>query len=496
MEAYPMKSYTRILAMLMAVLMVASMFVACGGSEDPATTEATTAATTAATTEATTAATTAATTTTEATTTEAPAVDLDGYVLSIVGGADLLPKQNADGSYTNAMQEEYADKLLDLEDEYGFILEAVSNPEGDFIEAMTAAALAGINYADVAYSQQYRIWPLAKNNAVIALDSDEMVAAGFDWSNDDNWFQPVTVWSEMWDHVWGVQVGGKYVAPQTGYFVTYNKEICAAAGYEDLYQLVREGAWTWDVYLDIAKKATQDTDGDGLIDQWGTGATAWGSEVVCNGVQFCGERDGKWQLTIDSEEGIRALQFLYDMNYGTGTCNLEASNNEKRQAFADGKVAFNWADMPKIMVGQICYNSNHDYGIVPMPMGPDADQYYSVVTGVPFIFIPSTNQNVDKTVAALNAWALIVNDIDAYAETIDDGRCRTEEDMEMMVDYIIPNFALNMGRITPDLWSMVDNHNGYEGLITEISYVGYTPQQAIERNAPKINAVLDLFFGQ
>ena len=129
-----MKRYTRLLAMLMAVLMVASMFAACGGSEDPATTTTAATTTAATTTEATTTAgTTTAATTTEATTTEAttteatttpePAVDLDGYVLSIVNGASLLPAMNADGSYTNSLQEEYADKLLDLEAEYGFTVD-------------------------------------------------------------------------------------------------------------------------------------------------------------------------------------------------------------------------------------------------------------------------------------------------------------------------------------------------------------------------------------
>ena len=501
-----MKRYTRLLAMLMAVLMVASMFAACGGSEDPATTTTAATTTAATTTEATTTAgTTTAATTTEATTTEAttteatttpePAVDLDGYVLSIVNGASLLPAMNADGSYTNSLQEEYADKLLDLEAEYGFTVEAMDKPEGDFIETMTAAALAGISYGDVAYEQQYRVWPLAKNNAVIPLDGDQAVAAGFDWSDEECWFQPVTVWSEMWDHVWGVSVGGQYVAPATGYFVTFNKEICAAAGYDDLYQLVRDHKWTWDVYLDIAEHATQDTDGDGTIDQWGTGATAWGSEVVSNGVQFCGERDGKWQLTIDSDAGIEALQFLYDMNYGTGTCDLVASNNEKRQMFSDGKVAFNWADMGRLM-GEFYTASTHEYGIIPMPMGPRAEEYVSVVSGVAFIHIPSTNKNLEKTVAALNAWAPIVNDIDAYAETMTDGRCPTDEDMEMMVEYIIPNFALNLGRITPDIWSVVDDNDEGGGMINDISYNGMTPAQAIEHNRSVINAALDMFFGQ
>ena len=65
-----------------------------------------------------------------------------------------------------------------------------------------------------------------------------------------------------------------------------------------------------------------------------------GNEAIANGVQFVGEVDGKWQMTINSEAGIRALQFLYDLNYGDGTRKDDSSGN-LRQAFADGTIAFN-----------------------------------------------------------------------------------------------------------------------------------------------------------
>ena len=90
-----MKRNCRILALVLALVMTVSLFAACGGSEDPATTT-TAATTTAATTTAatTTAATTTEATTTEATTTEAtttePALNLAGYEFSIADGGDFL----------------------------------------------------------------------------------------------------------------------------------------------------------------------------------------------------------------------------------------------------------------------------------------------------------------------------------------------------------------------------------------------------------------------
>ena len=302
--------------------------------------------------------------------------------------------------------------------------------------------------------------------------------------------------SELFDHPWAFRVASEYVAVPTGYFVTFNKELCASAGYDDMYQLVRDYEWNWDVYRDIARKVTKDTDGDGVNDIWGTGATAWGNEAIANGVQFVGEVDGKWQMTIGSEEGIRALQFLYDMNYGDGT-RRDGSSGECRQAFADGTVAFNWAQMGHINgPGEVIFNSEHDYGIIPMPMGPDATEYYSMTDNNDAFVIMAANKDLDKVVPIMNEWALIVNDTESYLEILDDGRCRTEEDMEMMVDYIIPNYAVNLGKMTNDVWAQVDDDDNGGGLISEVSYNGMTPAAAVEAYAPKINAALDAFFEQ
>ena len=68
--------------------------------------------------------------------------------------------------------------------------------------------------------------------------------------------------------------------------------------------------------------------------------------------------------------------------------------------------------------------------------------------------------------------------------------------MEMMVDYIIPNYAVNLGKMTNDVWAQVDDDDNGGGLISEVSYNGMTPAAAVEAYAPKINAALDAFFEQ
>ena len=300
-----MKKHARILALLLAVCIITAVFAACSNNDDPKQTSATTPK--------------SGDTTTPASepdvTTPAP-LDVSGYTFRIMGSNDVFPKTNEDGSYVNQNAQELAEKLEDLEEKLGITIEQLG---GGSLEQVTTAALSGDVLADIIWMHQQGYWPAAKQNALLPLDDEKLVNAGLNYADETRWYQPAVKWTALFGKTWGLNVASKYVAAPTGYFVTFNKDICASAGYNDLYQLVRDKKWTWDVYREIARKATKDTDSDGVPDIWGTGATAWGNEAISNGVQFVGEVNGKWQMTIDSDAGIRALQFLYDMNYGDGT---------------------------------------------------------------------------------------------------------------------------------------------------------------------------------
>ena len=350
--------------------------------------------------------------------------------------------------------------------------------------------------ADLLYMRQNEFWPAAKVNALLPVDGERLINAGLNCTDETRWYQPAVNWTKLFGQTWGLRVASKYVTAPTGYFVTFNKSLCANAGYTDLYTLVTEKKWTWDVYREIARKATKDTDADGVPDIWGTGATAWGNEAISNGLQFVGEVNGKWVATIDSDAGIRALQFLYDMNYGDGT-RMDESSGKCREAFANGSIAFNWTTMGNINgPGSVIYESNHDYGIVPMPMGPDADRYYSMTNDLDAFVIQPANKELEKAVAVMNEWALIVNDTKSYLELLDDGRCRTEQDKQMLIDYVIPAYAVNMGKMSSEIWDIVDENDDERGIISDVSYGGFTPKQAIEEWSGKLNAALDAFFEQ
>lgn len=416
---------------------------------------------------------------------------LKGYQFKIANGKALLPQTNEDGSYKDATQEEYAEKLAALEKRLGITIRATDLPSGDATIVLTIASFSGAKYGDAVYTRSRYFFSVANAGGLTPLDDSSLIKAGLDPTDEVRWYQPVTQQTEFLGHTWGLSLASKYIPVQSGFFVTYNKGLCARAGYGNMYQLVREGKWTWEVYRDIARKSTIDLNRDGAPDIWGTGATAWGNEALTNGVQFVDEVDGKWKVTIDSEAGIEALQFLVELNYTDGT-RCDAGSGECRRAFANGSIAFNWAEMGHINgPGSAIYDADHDYGVLPMPMGPRATEYVSATDTISVLVIQSTNRDVEETVAILNEFAEVANHPTEYTEIFNDGRLRTVQDYEMMTEYILPNLLLNKLRIDEAVWDIGDS-----GMISGVSYYGMTPRQAIEAYKDPLQAALDDFFGQ
>ncbi|MDO5540694.1 MAG: extracellular solute-binding protein [Eubacteriales bacterium] len=90
--------------------------------------------------------------------------------------------------------------------------------------------------------------------------------------------------------------------------------------------------WTWDDMYEICKKVTRDTNGDGLLDQFGTYNYNWLNVVNTSGAKVFSE-DGS-RVNFTSSEVYGALRFtkqIYDLNQGQKVTQEDYNN---------GKVAF------------------------------------------------------------------------------------------------------------------------------------------------------------
>ncbi|MCL2159527.1 MAG: extracellular solute-binding protein [Oscillospiraceae bacterium] len=134
---------------------------------------------------------------------------------------------------------------------------------GDFATKFTRAVLSGDDMFDAAFLLGDSLpASLSKNNMACDLQTIPSLDLSMSW----------------WDQnsIKGMSIGGKVnavIGDVNLYSATAplaifaNKKIMQDNDVGDLYEMVREGKWTWDVLYGIAKNVTKDINGDGIIDK-------------------------------------------------------------------------------------------------------------------------------------------------------------------------------------------------------------------------------------
>ena len=124
---------------------------------------------------------------------------------------------------------------------------------------------------------------------------------------------------------------------------------------------------TWDEFVDISKQLTVDTDGDGAVDQWGTGLNVqWNlqSLVWSNGGDWTNE--DRTEVTVDTPEFAEALQKFADLtNVDKVTPSAsDAATLDTYQRWMAGEIGFFPVGPWDVSV----YNElDFEYDLIPWP---------------------------------------------------------------------------------------------------------------------------------
>ena len=281
-----MSRHIRFLALALAVLMlVPAALAGCSNNEEPTNSTVTTPSTN----DATGPSSEPSGGAISAVTDDPDKIDLGGYefVLSTTGYA-CLRSVFAEGETLSVEAEDLQEHYKEIEDTLNCVIIAQNmTSRCDCMDELLPSAIGGIKFADFICCRQSTWIPLAMMGGLRPLDS--MIEAGLDLYNEENFYQTHTQMSEINGHIYACDLAGKYRTVRDdvslGYFYAFNKELCENAGYpaEVLYQAVRDGEWTYEMMLEIARKISKDTDGDGAPDIWGLSLTGAGDEIWSNG---------------------------------------------------------------------------------------------------------------------------------------------------------------------------------------------------------------------
>lgn len=179
----------------------------------------------------------------------------------------------------------------------------------------------------------------------------------------------------------------------------YNKDMFEREGLEDPYELYLAGEWTWDKVTELAKKLTKDTDGDGVIDQFGiTGiwAHAAPSVMISNGGNIMQlDENGRMVYTMDQRAALEAMQQIYEWDLVHNVMGGTETD------FIAGKVGMTLFRSVHGLI-PIKQQMEDNYGVVPNPRGPRMDEHTYPKFSMATFIIPANAEYPEGLVALAN----------------------------------------------------------------------------------------------
>lgn len=135
--------------------------------------------------------------------------------------------------------------------------------------------------------------------------------------------------------------------------------------------------WNWDEFYRICEVVTKDTDGDGIVNQFGVVGYSWKEAFESNGVQLFDDQGTECYLTDKNvEPALSFIEKLEELNGGYNTTTKD---------FDLGNVVF----QPMLFSEYRAYKpyplsikkySSFEWGCIPMPAGPDGDNISTLDT--------------------------------------------------------------------------------------------------------------------
>ncbi|MCL2159429.1 MAG: hypothetical protein FWH48_08480, partial [Oscillospiraceae bacterium] len=234
------------------------------------------------------------------------------------------------------------------------------------------------------------------------------------------------------------------------WLVIFNKELIKNLEFENPYDIVRAGKWSFDKLLDMCKGVSKDLNGDGVMDRndfygnvsQGENMTAY---YLAAGEKYIQKDAADMPFTaMDTERSLSVIEKIYDLMYDN-TVSYNYWDLSDAEPFKITQAMFeNNQAIFKITALQLVIrmrNMETNFGIIPMPKYEETQKDYAhyVHPTASALSIPTTNQNLERTGIILEALAAesYYTVRPAYYEISINGKFLRDEESIDMLDIIL-----------------------------------------------------------
>ena len=411
-----------------------------------------------------------------------PEYDFGGRVVRIGSYYDMTPDPNK-----NAIEAALAERIAYVEENYNCKIEFV-DLGGNYVDQYVTSVLAGDPVCDIGYAVTTKVLPSLIEGGIAYPVSDLGV---IDFS-DYKWR------SDVVDA--GYYKGKNYTFllkdPEIRYGIFWNKTLFDKYGLPDLYELYKNGEWTWDKFKEVAIAGNQDTDSDGNIDIYGFNARenlGW-CYLYSNDAYVAEKTDAGMTIDLSDPKVVEALTAMQDFTTNVQFRDAIDWSTEGWDSFIkdfrDGKYMM---CLEEFWISYAYLNKDgeamtDDWGWVPFPKGTSATDWscYGKENGCRFML--NGIENPEEV-------ATIYNLITDIADTQDEWDDLLEDQLESWADDA--QTVENVSYIYNNHIAVINSVNGFSELntaindmVSEIAKGESTPQTALDKYQSLIDAAI------
>ncbi len=236
------------------------------------------------------------------------------------------------------------------------------------------------------------------------------------------------------------------------YIVFFSKDLVESLDYEDPYQLVYNGTWTLDVFLEMARGVVADLDGNGKMeaehDRYGVTATEISKYIsfVTGANQFITEKDedGRMALAINTEKTQTIMERFSDMAKEDVFYIPPAEHEGYHLTLDSGRLLF---DLEALTWAEKMRDYTADFGFLPYPKYDEAQTSYRSLDWGGLMGVPAsiTDPALVGAVLELQAYESASDVIPTYYDTVLTGKLARDEDAVKMLDIVFDTICYEPG---------------------------------------------------
>ena len=289
----------------------------------------------------------------------------------------------------NLFMEKIVDNIEYFEDLWDFKLEYTypAGADDEYHQKLSTSVLSGTPVADIAWVGSTYLFPGFMASGVIQNVSDLGV---FDFT-EAKWNRNMmesygSYKSKLYGlYTYGFDASGYYT--DIGWGVFFNKEYFEEHSLPDVYQLARDGQWTWDKMIEVAKQATITTGGTKTY-----GLTIWQDAfpfINCGSTRLVTDnKDGTYTFNGTNEHILHAMEYYFANAATTLPVNTElypwihphtGAWDFPMAAFKNQEAAMCVA--PWSVLDWYFGNLSFDWGWIPFPKEKKEGKYATFTTG-------------------------------------------------------------------------------------------------------------------